>query len=53
MSAEIVDYLCNAFTPDRLEVWDGALAATGVQVKVRRVAGDSVASSSDISFGCV
>ncbi len=48
MSAEIVDYLCNAFTPDRLEVWDGALAATGVQVKVRRVAGDSFAEPEDM-----
>ena len=28
--ARIVDTLCNAFTPDRLAVWDGALAATGI-----------------------
>ena len=48
MSVDIVDYLCNAFTPDRLEVWDGALAATGVQVKVRRVAGDSFAEPEDM-----
>lgn len=48
MSAEIVDYLCNAFTPDRREVWDGALAATGVQVKVRRVDGDSFAEPEDM-----
>ena len=39
----IVDTLCNAFTPDRLAVWDGALAATGTSVKVRRNPDDSFA----------
>ena len=48
MSAEIVDYLCNAFTPDRLAVWDGALAASGVQVKVRRIEGDSFAEPEEM-----
>lgn len=46
MTAEprrVVDYLCNAFTPDRQAVWDGAIAATGVQVKVRRDAQDAFA----------
>src|SRR5215471_9563724 len=46
MSAErtgIVDYLCNAFTPDRRPVWDGAIAASGVAVKVRRDDADSFA----------
>jgi uncharacterized protein len=49
MSAEspervgVVDTLCNAFTPDRRRVWDGALAASGVQVKIRRDDGDSFA----------
>ena len=46
MSAErtgVVDYLCNAFTPDRRAVWDGAIAATGVAVKVRRDDTDSFA----------
>jgi predicted TIM-barrel fold metal-dependent hydrolase len=46
MSAErarIVDYLCNAFTPDRRTVWDGAIAASGVAVKVRRDDRDSFA----------
>ncbi len=46
MSAEragVVDYLCNAFTPDRRAVWDGAIAATGVAVKVRRDETDSFA----------
>jgi predicted TIM-barrel fold metal-dependent hydrolase len=38
-----VDYLVNAFTPDRQAVWDGAIAATGVQVKVRRDETDSFA----------
>jgi len=49
MSAEgsrrvgVVDTLCNAFTPDRRRVWDGALAASGVQVKIRRDDVDSFA----------
>ena len=40
---QVVDTLCNAFTPDRLAVWDGALEATGSSVKVRRNPGDSFA----------
>ena len=39
----VVDVLCNAFTPDRQAVWDGAIAATGVAVKVRRDETDSFA----------
>jgi len=39
----VVDVLCNAFTPDRRAVWDGAIAATGVAVKVRRDDQDSFA----------
>jgi predicted TIM-barrel fold metal-dependent hydrolase len=39
----VVDYLVNAFTPDRQAVWDGAIAASGVQVKVRRDETDSFA----------
>ena len=44
----IVDYLCNAFTPDRRAVWDGALAASGVQVKVRRNDGDTFAEPDEM-----
>ena len=33
--AGVVDYLSNAFTPDRAAVWDGAIEAAGVQVKVQ------------------
>jgi predicted TIM-barrel fold metal-dependent hydrolase len=36
----IVDYLCNAFTPDRLAVWEGALSRSGVPVKMRTGDGD-------------
>jgi predicted TIM-barrel fold metal-dependent hydrolase len=39
----VVDVLCNAFTPDRRGVWDGAIAATGVAVKVRRDETDTFA----------
>ncbi len=44
MSADgVVDYLCNAFTPDRQVVWDGAIAKAGIPVKVRRDDTDSFA----------
>ena len=36
----IVDYLCNAFTPERRALWDGALARAGVPVKLRTGEGD-------------
>ena len=39
----IVDTLCNTFTTDRRAVWDGALAASGTRVTVRRDADDSFA----------
>lgn len=42
-SADIVDTLCNAFTADRRELWDGAISSAGVQVKVRRDDADSFA----------
>lgn len=44
----IVDYLCNAFTPDRRAVWDGAIAATGVAVKVRPDGDDSFADPEEL-----
>jgi predicted TIM-barrel fold metal-dependent hydrolase len=40
-SADVVDTLCNAFTVDRRELWDGAISSAGVQVKVRRDDDDS------------
>jgi len=43
-----VDTLCNAFTPDRQAVWDGAIAASGVQVKVRRDESDSFAGPGEM-----
>jgi predicted TIM-barrel fold metal-dependent hydrolase len=36
-----IDYLCNSFTPDREQVWDDAIAAQGVPIKVRRDPTDS------------
>jgi len=41
--AGVVDYLSNAFTPDRAAVWDGAIEAAGVQVKVQHDATDGFA----------
>ena len=36
-----IDYLCNGFTPDRRAVWDGALGASDIAVKIRRNPEDS------------
>jgi predicted TIM-barrel fold metal-dependent hydrolase len=44
----VVDYLSNAFTPDRRAVWDGAIAASGVAVKVRRDETDSFAEPDEM-----
>jgi predicted TIM-barrel fold metal-dependent hydrolase len=40
-----VDYLVNAFTPDREAVWDDAIAGQGVPIKVRRDPIDSFCTS--------
>jgi predicted TIM-barrel fold metal-dependent hydrolase len=48
MSADVVDTLCNAFTVDRRELWDGAISSTGVQVKVRRKDDDSFADAATL-----
>jgi uncharacterized protein len=54
MSAEgavpggIVDYVCNAFTPDRRALWEGAIESTGVAVKVRQDGDDSFADPEEI-----
>ena len=44
----VVDYLCNAFTPERRALWEGALAATRVPVKVRQDGDDSFAEPEEI-----
>lgn len=38
-----IDYWCNAFTPDRLERWDAAIAAQRIPLKIRRREDDSFA----------
>jgi uncharacterized protein len=38
-----VDTLCGAFTPDREAVWDRAISASGIAVKVRRDPTDAFA----------
>jgi predicted TIM-barrel fold metal-dependent hydrolase len=43
MTARWIDYWCNAFTPDRLELWDAAIAAQGIPLKIRRNEDDSFA----------
>ena len=39
----IVDSICNAFTPDRRAVWDGALRRSGVPLKVQKEDDDGFA----------
>jgi hypothetical protein len=36
-----VDYLCNAFWPQRAPAWDAAIAAQGLGIKIERTADDS------------
>jgi predicted TIM-barrel fold metal-dependent hydrolase len=36
-----IDYWCNAFTPDRLALWDAAIATQGIPLKIRRREDDS------------
>jgi predicted TIM-barrel fold metal-dependent hydrolase len=38
-----VDYWCNAFTPDRRPLWDAAIAAQGIPLRVRRESEDAFA----------
>ena len=37
----VVDYLCNAFLPERAAAWDAAIAVQGIPLKVRRDSDDS------------
>jgi predicted TIM-barrel fold metal-dependent hydrolase len=43
MSAEIVDHLVNAFTPDRRAVWERAVGDQGIPLKVVQDEGDDFA----------
>ena len=38
-----IDYWCNAFVPDRRALWDAAIAAQGIPLRVRRDADDAFA----------
>ena len=38
-----IDYWCNAFTPERRERWDAAIAAQGIPLKIRRREDDTFA----------
>jgi len=38
-----IDYWCNAFTPDRRALWDAAIEAQGIPLKVRKGDDDSFA----------
>jgi len=43
-----VDYLCNAFGPERAAAWDAAIAAQGLAIKVERAPDDSFTSADDM-----
>jgi predicted TIM-barrel fold metal-dependent hydrolase len=43
-----VDYLCNAFGPERAAAWDAAIAAQGLTLKIRRAADDSFTDPDDM-----
>ncbi len=43
-----VDYWCNAFTPDRRDLWDGSVADQGIRVKVRRNADDTFCQAPEL-----
>lgn len=45
MPAGWIDYWCNAFTEDRRALWDAAIEAQGIPLKVRRDETDSFASA--------
>jgi len=47
-STGIVDYLCNAFLPERADVWDRIIADQGIAVKVRRDPTDGFAPPDDV-----
>jgi hypothetical protein len=38
-----IDYWCNAFVPDRRALWDSAIAAQAIPLRVRRDQGDAFA----------
>jgi uncharacterized protein len=46
--AGVVDYLCNAFGPERAVAWDAAIAAQGLSLKIRRTPGDSFAEPDEM-----
>jgi predicted TIM-barrel fold metal-dependent hydrolase len=39
-----IDYWCNAFTPDRRELWDAAIERQGLSLKMRRDGEDAFAA---------
>jgi predicted TIM-barrel fold metal-dependent hydrolase len=43
-----VDYLCNAFGPERAAAWDAAIAAQGLALKIQRDPDDSFTSPDEM-----
>ncbi len=43
MTVGAIDYWCNAFVPDRRELWERAIESQGLSVKLRKTADDSFA----------
>jgi uncharacterized protein len=48
VSGGAIDYLCNAFGPERAAIWDGAIAAQGLALKTQRAVDDSFTTAADM-----
>ena len=48
MSGGVIDYWCNAFTPDRERVWHAALESQGLKIRLGGAARDGFANASDM-----
>jgi predicted TIM-barrel fold metal-dependent hydrolase len=44
----VIDYWCNAFTPDRRALWDTVIAEQGLSIKVRRNEDDAFAEPAEM-----
>ncbi len=43
MAKRWIDYWCNAFTPDKRELWQAAIASQGIPLKIRKNENDAFA----------
>ena len=48
MNGGTIDYLCNAFGPERAAAWDGAITGQGLALRIQRTDDDSFTTASDM-----